>query len=106
MICSVKRAVTYVEKEPTVDRLAVGGVGEVDTQLVVLQSQGLEVQGVELLVAWDVDWAEVPVCEELLPPAECVTQELHRAVVVGRKVQLALDRQDDVEVLLRLDEVP
>ena len=71
-----------------------------------MERQSLEVQGVELLVAWDVDWAKVPVGEELLPTAECVTQKLHRAVVVGRQVQLALDSEDDVEVLLGLNEVP
>lgn len=96
---------TYVEEEPAVDHLVVGGVGQVHPQLVVLHRQVLQVGGVELLVAWHVDGAQVAVGEELLASGEGFAHELHRAVVVGRQVQLALDGEDDVQVLLRLNEV-
>lgn len=106
MICSVKGAQTYVEEEPAVDHLVLGGdLGQVRAELVVLHGEALQVGGVELLVARDVDGAQVAVGEELLPAGEGVAHELHRAVVVGREVQLALDGQDDVEVLLGLHEV-
>lgn len=106
MICSVTGASTYVEEEAAVDHLFLRGeVGEVRAELVVLHGEVLQVGGVELLVAGDVDGAQVAVGEQLLPAGERVAHELHRAVVVGRQVQLALDGQDDVQVLLRLHEV-
>lgn len=106
MICSVTGASTYVEEEAAVDHLFLRGeVWEVRAELVVLHGEVLQVGGVELLVAGDVDGAQVAVGEQLLPAGERVAHELHRAVVVGRQVQLALDGQDDVQVLLGLHEV-
>jgi hypothetical protein len=101
----MRASATYVEEESAVDHLVVGCVGEVQSQLLVLQRQILEVSGVELLVAGDVDGAQIAVGDELLATGECIAHELHRAVVVGRQVQLALDGEDDVQVLLRLHEV-
>ncbi len=101
----MRASATYVEEESAVDHLVVGSVGEVQSQLLVLQRQILEVGGVELLVAGDVDGAQVAVGDELLATGECIAHELHRAVVVRRQVQLALDGEDDVQVLLRLHEV-
>ncbi len=101
----MRTSATYVEEESAVDHLVVGSVWEVQSQLLVLQRQILEVGGVELLVARDVDGAQIAVGDELLATGEGVAHELHRAVVVGRQVQLALDGEDDVQVLLRLHEV-
>ena len=106
MTCSWVRAATYVEEEFAVDHLGGGGVREVSAKNAVVESHLLELLRVELLVARDGDRAKLLVGDQPLLAAERVAHELHGAVVERRQVQLALNREDDVQVLLRLDEVP
>jgi hypothetical protein len=105
MTCNVTGRATYIEEEPAIDRLCFRSFWEVQLQLVVLQRQTLQVGRVELLVAGDVDRAQIAVGKEPLPASQSVAHEIHRAVVVGWQVQLPLDGQDEVQVLFGLHKV-
>ena len=99
---------TYIEEEAAVEHLAgllSGWVRQVDIQLLVGDASLVQSDCVELLVAGHVDRGQVSVGDEALPPTEGVTHELHGAFVVRRKMELALDTQNNVEVLFRFHEV-
>ncbi len=84
MTCRVTSGgTTYVEEELAVDRLGVGYVREVESELGIVIRLLLQVGGVELFEARNVDGTELSVGEEFLPPTEGVTHELHGAVVEG-----------------------
>ena len=106
MTCSLIEAFTYVEEEFAVDHLSGRWVWQVTTYVRVLERHLFEVGRVELLVPGNRDGTEVSVGEQLFLAAESVAHELHGAVVVWGQVQLAFDREYDVQVLFRLDEVP
>lgn len=99
------RIVTYVEEELAVDHLSSGGLREVLAKEVVVEGHLLELLRVELFVPRNRHWAKFSVRDQLFLATQSVAHELHCAVVERRQMELTFNREYDVEVLLRLDEV-
>jgi hypothetical protein len=101
-----KRVRAHIEQKLAIDDFLFGCVGQENHQLRITNRCLLQRGGVELLVSGHVDRSEFSVGQQAFPSAEGVAQELHRALVIWRQMQLAFDGKNNVEVFLRLHEVP
>jgi len=97
----------YIEQECSVDQLFAffRWIRQKLSQLIIRNSRFVEVDGVELLETRYIDGSQFTVCQQPLSPTQSIPHELHGALVIGRKVQLAFDSQNHVEVFFGPHEV-
>lgn len=95
----------YIKEELSVARLGPWSIWlrQVDSQRWIAHRRLVERRRVELLVARNWYLSDLRIAEKLFYAAECVSEELHRAFIERREMELALDAKYGIEILLRLD---
>ena len=81
------------------------GLRQVNAQFRIAHGGLIQRSRAELLVSGNTDRADFIVTQQFLFPAQCIAQELHRALVEWRKMELSLHAQNAVQVFFRLDEL-
>jgi hypothetical protein len=106
-IVLASRGSTYGEQVLFADRPLLGSrlrLGKVLANPLVLKRHGENLVGVEPVELGHADHLDFGQGEQLFPAAQHVSQEVDVSVGIRRSEELAVDGQNGVQVVLRLDE--